>query len=107
MEAVARICVNSQIVKRKWDEQQGAQLKAETESFEVLLPSSAASSDPKIKTAVCKPASKKLDTKEKLSKSKQIFSDLRNYWVEYWHPREKRWICKSFEIPVGIKCFRH
>ncbi|CAB3406075.1 unnamed protein product [Caenorhabditis bovis] len=85
MEATARICVNVKAISRRWDKDQQVQLRAEMDKFREC--SKSRSQTPKLEDGKTSTKSKKGKTKQK-----EIHVE-RNYWVEYWNPREKRWIC--------------
>ncbi|CAI2349861.1 unnamed protein product [Caenorhabditis sp. 36 PRJEB53466] len=94
LEAIVRICVNARSIQRRWDSKQQAELQEGINRFRGL-------SQDRIVTLAsdCPPSSaedeaelKKCSKKAGNAKSKGNHEE-RNYWVEYWQPQEKNWIC--------------
>uniref|UniRef100_A0A8R1HNG2 Rad4 domain-containing protein n=1 Tax=Caenorhabditis japonica TaxID=281687 RepID=A0A8R1HNG2_CAEJA len=93
MELTARICVNVRAISRKWDTQQE---EGKLENKE--------------KTVETKAGAKKRSSSDRSTskgKSNKHNQDDRNYWVEYWNLKEKRWICidplhKTVDSPLSI-----
>ncbi|VDO67270.1 unnamed protein product [Haemonchus placei] len=72
-----RICVNTQPIPRKWDEN----IEKMRKGFS--SPSIVAEADQKSKGA----------SKKKNSSGADYQKMTRNYWVEFWDKKQKRWIC--------------
>ncbi|EGT56146.1 hypothetical protein CAEBREN_14504 [Caenorhabditis brenneri] len=93
MELTARIVVNARTIQRKWDKNQQKELQDEMNKFREL--SRSRSTTPKNEQEPTTSANdsevKEAATKKGAKKTKK--NEERNYWVEYWQPREKRWIC--------------
>ncbi|CAL2042314.1 unnamed protein product [Caenorhabditis brenneri] len=93
MELTARIVVNARTIQRKWDKKQQKELQDEMNKFREL--SRSRSTTPKNEQEPTTSANdsevKEAATKKGAKKTKK--NEERNYWVEYWQPREKRWIC--------------
>ncbi|KHJ87308.1 DNA repair protein Rad4 [Oesophagostomum dentatum] len=85
MECVVRICYNIQAIPRKWDE------KVIKEITAMKGKGAAASSlETKTEKQKTKEAKKKSSTSTAASDYRGM---IRNYWVEYWDVKQKRWIC--------------
>ncbi|XGW29855.1 hypothetical protein V3C99_009140 [Haemonchus contortus] len=75
-----RICVNTQPIPRKWDE---GVLESIAKMKDSSSPSIVAEANQKGKGA----------TKKKNSSGADHQRMTRNYWVEFWDKKQKRWIC--------------
>ncbi|UMM31083.1 hypothetical protein L5515_012705 [Caenorhabditis briggsae] len=98
LEATCRIVVNARTIPRRWDKNQQKELQKEMDKFREL--SRSRSQTPKDEEPSTSSDSKK-------AKAKKAKKEERNYWVEYWQPFEKRWICidplhKTVDEPLTI-----
>ncbi|KAK6027684.1 DNA repair protein Rad4 [Ostertagia ostertagi] len=87
MECVARICVNTQTIPRKWDTsvlKEVAKMRKESS-----VPASSATASTSSKK---KPKAKE-SSKKKGSAAGDHRGMIRNYWVEYWDKKQNKWIC--------------
>ncbi|WKY03883.1 hypothetical protein Q1695_005109 [Nippostrongylus brasiliensis] len=85
MECVARLCVNTQPIPRKWDESVLKDIEKMKKT--ATPPATAEPSNPKGKGDLKK---RKSSTGGSDTNYKGV---VRNYWVEYWDRKQKRWIC--------------
>lgn len=74
MDVTARICVNASVISRKWDKEMIKEAKTKLEAFREV-----------IKSRSPTPLEEKKDKKKKPKEQ-------RNYWVEYWCTKYKKWI---------------
>ncbi|PIC37293.1 hypothetical protein B9Z55_015972 [Caenorhabditis nigoni] len=101
LEATCRIVVNARTIPRRWDKNQQKELQKEMDKFKEL--SRSRSQTPKEEED--KEPSTSSDSKKAKKATKR--KEERNYWVEYWQPFEKRWICidplhKTVDEPLTI-----
>ena len=109
LEATCRIVVNARTIQRKWDKKQQKELKEEIEKFRELSRSRSTTpkdSEGKGDTVDAPDAPSTSETKKSSKKPAKKVEE-RNYWVEYWQPFEKRWICidplhKTVDEPLTI-----
>ncbi|EYB82400.1 hypothetical protein Y032_0360g3433, partial [Ancylostoma ceylanicum] len=104
MECTTRICFNMQPIPRRWDEVKHPRISCETLLFmvDITVIQSVIKQLKKMKegcgTSPSESApSEKQKNKESTKRKNQAASDyrgmVRNYWVEYWERKQKRWIC--------------
>ncbi|KAJ1351302.1 hypothetical protein KIN20_007288 [Parelaphostrongylus tenuis] len=92
MGCTARICVNTLPIPRKWDESITSKIaKMKKSSTSTLTPK-------KMK----KGGRRKTVSKNKGTTVNEYHGAVRNYWVEYWDTKERRWICVDpLSVTVG------
>ncbi|KAK6747092.1 hypothetical protein RB195_000370 [Necator americanus] len=81
MECTTRICLNTQPIPRKWDEDVINSIKNGKDA-------KLSHSQPKSRKQKCKEQSRK-DS----SGHSGYLGSVRDYWIEYWDKKQKRWIC--------------
>ncbi|KAK6060035.1 DNA repair protein Rad4 [Cooperia oncophora] len=89
MECIARICVNTQTIPRKWDAKvlkDVAKMKANSDVTKMNVSSGSSADSSKEKTKSKGTPKKKTDGADHKGK-------IRNYWVEYWDRKQNKWIC--------------
>ncbi|ETN74923.1 DNA repair protein Rad4 [Necator americanus] len=83
MECTSRICLNTQPIPRKWDED--------------VINSIKNGKDAKLSHSQPKSKERKQKCKEQSRKDSSGHSgylgSVRDYWIEYWDKKQKRWIC--------------
>ncbi|CAD6193552.1 unnamed protein product [Caenorhabditis auriculariae] len=97
MECTARLCVNARVVPRVWNKAMIEELEKDMEVFRERskTPPAKDSGETSTPSKEDKTGEESKKKKGKNSKAKPSPSKTveRNYWVEYWCTKQKRWIC--------------
>ncbi|KAJ1351304.1 hypothetical protein KIN20_007290 [Parelaphostrongylus tenuis] len=83
MGCTARICVNTLLISRKWDENITNELAKMRES----------SVSPFVSNQMKQGGSGKTKSRKKNTTVNEHSGMVRNYWIEYWDKKQKKWIC--------------